>query len=225
MKNFKYILSAFALLLVMVVPFCLTGCTKHYKINITVAEGLGDVRIGLTNEDTKSLVGENEVEEGSTFEFSCTPFQHYEVGYIKVDGSYIYNIEWAENTYNPTDLGDFKPRIPNVDADHSIVVGFTPKTYKMTFFYVDPDTIGTTNVSYIQLAVNSSPYVVEGNCETTQTITGLSNEFKIYNKENELVEWTHGDTIMFKNDYALYIDKTEAELKEILGITQTPSQN
>ena len=66
MKTFKHILTALLVLVALCVPVALTGCAKHYKINVTITEGAvsGNSVKMIVDDDltSKTVVGENEVE-------------------------------------------------------------------------------------------------------------------------------------------------------------------
>lgn len=135
MKKLKYALSALLFAFVLVVPFALAGCSHNYKVKISVS-GQGEVTTVASAHTPfhKSLVGETEVKEGSLFEFTVIPAApHYQVGYVRVNGTTIYSLE------NPGDFslaqdGSFSPCI-TVTKNTKIEVGFVGKTYTASTLY------------------------------------------------------------------------------------------
>ena len=211
MKKFKNFLLSFMLIFVMVIPFALVGCTRYYtvKVNITEGVGHGDIKITATG---KTLVGEHDVAEGSTFEYRVIPYAHYEIKYVKVDGVDIYNVEWDNNTYsvNNADRAIW-PIIPNVTNDHNVEVAFQPVTYTICYYALEQG-------EYVPVTNN------DGSVYYTEIVYGqyvpaeLVN-LVVVNRETPFNVITFTETSVIAKDYKVNVlDKTVEQVKELLGI-------
>ncbi|MBQ8468596.1 MAG: hypothetical protein IJ542_02440 [Clostridia bacterium] len=231
MKKLKYILTSFVLALVLIVPaLALVGCAKHFKISISIAAGVGDVTtVNQLTHVKKSLVGTNDVEEGSKFEYSVVPQTGYEIDYIKVDGNTLEK----GTDYSISDLSVDKTygiaRLllsESVNADHTIVVAFKLREYYLiSYEYYD----ATEEVYKPLLKADGSVYTktVERDEENRYTFdtTGY-NAFGMRYLDHELskegspvytaVEDNAATPIGYDTVYRT--DKTEAELKTFLGL-------
>lgn len=133
-KKLKYTLSALLFAFALFVPFALAGCTHNYKVKVSVS-GQGEVTTFASAHTPfhKSLVGETEVKEGSLFEFTVIPTNHYQVGYIRVNGNNIYSLEDPKE-FSLADDGSFSPCI-TVTKNTKIEVGFVGKVYTASKLY------------------------------------------------------------------------------------------
>lgn len=228
MKKLKYILTALLAVVSFCVPFALTGCARHYKINVSITEGAAtgnDVKIILANDNTsKSAVGENEIEKGSTFVYAVCPGAHYEVFYIKEDDVTRYHADQQNNEVVPDADRIVRPRIANVKADHKIEVAFRLRTYSITYFYKNPEHTNDpqNEPAYLQLKyANGSVYTTEKQAGQNVTIPGFSNfGFKIFDGTQYINFPLTVDTFPLMADYVLYTDKTVEELKELLHFNE-----
>ena len=224
MKKFKYILTALLVMVSIFVPFALTGCARHYKINVSIVEGAGggDVKIILANDNTStSAVGEQEVEKGSTFVYAVCPATDYEVFYIKEDGVVRYHADQQNNAVKPGTDRIVRPRIADVKADHKIEVAFRLRTYEITYFYKNPNT-EEGQPAYLQLKyANGTVYKTTALAGQNITIENLST-FGFMIKDGASYEpfGVPSDTFPLRSNYELYTTKSEAELKELLNFTE-----
>lgn len=226
MKKLKYILTALLVMVCVCVPFALTGCAKHYKINVSIAEGAvagNDVKLWVSQESVKSVVGENEVEKGTKFVYSVCPGEDYEIFYIKEDGVTRYHAEQPNNEFRP-DEGPgqgriIKLRIDNVNADHTITVAFRLRTYSIQYMFKNPNT-APGQPAYLQLTnADGSVYKTEGAAKQNITIQNFGTFGFKYLDGADLLDFpVTVDTFPLMSNYVLYTDKTEAELKALLGI-------
>ncbi len=225
MKKLKYILTTLLVMVCVCVPFALTGCAKHYKINVSIAEGAvagNDVKLNAT---PNSVVGENEVEKGTKFVYSVCPGEDYEIFYIKEDGVTRYHAEQPNNEFRP-DEGPGRGRsitlrIDNVNADHTITVAFRLRTYSIQYMFKNPNT-APGQPEYLQLKnADGSVYKTEETAKQNITIQNFSTfGFKVFDSNRAMfIDFPITvDTFPLMSDYVLYTDKTEAELKALLGI-------
>ena len=224
MKKFKYILSAFLIALCFCMPCALTGCAKHYKAQVTIVEGLGDVRrsLGNTNEQFISLVGETDVEKGKNFKYTVgTSYSDYEIWYIVENEKVIYDVT-EPDLYDKTldSQGQYTGNISNVNGNISIRIAFRLKLYAMEFYYWNSQTN-----SYEALQHNGSTYKLVGNNEQYKTIYGMGAfGWLIKNDKDVLVTFTIPDEFTLRRNYKLYApkDKSVDDLRDLLGISNTP---
>lgn len=229
MKKLKLIISTIVLAMVICVPFVLTGCVKHYKVNITITEGLGNV-VAHDNftPTTKPLLGDNDVEALGNFEYTVVPNTHYAIKTITVNDEQIYNAEWTNNKYIPDENGIIRPCITEVSANYSIKIAFEVKSYSLTFYY-NENAGEDVEPEYKQLMVGAegdlSAYAITEKYGWAITIDGISTfGFMRYitDKHTQVrslqpIELS-SDKFIFISNTALYTNKSLTELKALLNL-------
>lgn len=211
MKKVKYLFSALIILLLVCVPTLMfVGCKKHYTVAISVAEGNGDVFEVDKLKGKKSLLGNNDVEEDTTFNYSVTPSSGYKIKYIKVDGEEI-EFEISSDT-GDSGYGISRPSLGKVRANHTIIVAFEKREYSLTFAY------GGDEFNVLQH--NGQVYSLSALYETrlNQIVANIGLGEFIYDDIESGVSAITGNERL-STDMLLITTKTEQELKEFLGLT------
>ncbi len=210
MKNLKYILSAFVIVIALSLPIFLTGCTKHYTVSVSI-NGVGGsvVKVDSLTHIKKDLVGDNDVEEGSNFEYAVAPNNHYHIKSIIVDGEPI--------NFSLDEYGIARPILTDIKANHTIVVEFEPNTYTISYYYKSgEDEEG--NPLYTQFKVDNKVYYTSIEYKQTITIDGIKDFGLVWDNNGTLEKFPTSDTFTIHKNYQLYTDKTEAALKALLGL-------
>jgi hypothetical protein len=216
----------------------LSGCTKHYTISVSVVgEANGTVvTVDSVAQTRKSLLGDNDVEGGTMFEYSAVPNDsHYQVEYIKVDGTEVYNVAWGDsNKYKPFEedgkTGIIRPMIDNVSANHTVEVAFGVKSYTLSFYYNDSEdeTPHYVLLTVVQDGQSATPYTITQKYNTVWTLEGFdAMEFRgIYvNDDYTFVTGAIADENPITGSYAfvanraLITNKSKDELLTFLGIS------
>ena len=213
MKKLKYILSAILLAICVMVPaFALVGCKRKYVVTISVAEGHGDVTsVDQLTSTKRSLIGKNEVEEGSRFEYSVVPATGYQIKYIKVDGVEIeYTISEADYDKGASIA---RPLLSeHIDANHTIEVAFEARTYYLTFAY-------GSNANNVLKDSNNKP-ITRGGVHLTKLNEILPNiaDGNFYHKDpDEGNVYVTGNEKISK-DMLLVTALSEEDLRLLLGV-------
>lgn len=228
MKNLKHILTSILVMLAVCAPLMLTGCTKYYNIEVFIRDGVGGVYRYVDNTNggsgdlSTSIAGTIiEIGDDENFKYevgSSSP--DYEVTYIKVNGSEIYNVDSENNRLKPDESGYISCNIEKITKDIKIEVAFRLRTVYLEYWYKDDSVAG----GYSQLKVGGAVYTSDH--KSGEAIT-LASGYEAFDFKLEI-----GDS---KNDFQngvsrikyvsatnctgrLYTDKTEAELKSWLGL-------
>ena len=230
MKNFKYILASILLAFVLFFPTVLVGCAKkHYTVSIKVAEGEGAVyKIKSINGENRNenIVKDNDVEEGSVFEYVVTASEHYKIAKIVEDGvEKEFNLDESATETSGCEIARLT-LTKNVQANHSIDVYFALKTYSFSFYYLDDKgTVESTDDEYSQLKVNDQIYLLSGEYNTNFELNDTPELiFKHYVKRNGIDELENyeieDNKLMFINNKTLYTDSSRADLITKLKIEE-----
>lgn len=216
MKKIKYILSALLLALCVMIPaFALVGCKKHYTVAISVVEGNGDVTRVDQLARRHSLIGSNDVEEGSRFEYAVVPATGYQIKYIKVDGRQIDFV--ISDIPEDDGFGIARPLLAeHVASNHTIKVAFEKRTYHLTFAFGGIKT---------NLLVDGDGNAIERTGEYEATFESIITNFNSGNfywaGEPDEDEYGHIliGTNTIKEDMLLVSNLSEGDLKALLGVT------
>lgn len=230
MKHFKYILTAFLLTFVIILPFTFVGCAKkHYTVSIKVAEGQGEVyKIKSINGENRNenIVKDNDVEEGSVFEYVVTAAEHYKIAKILEDGvEKEFNLDADATEKSGCEIARLT-LTRNIQTNHNIEIYFAKETYTFSFYYLDDKgTIETEDDEYAELKVNDESYLLSGEYETYFELNATPEvTFKQYAKVNgmdTLVDYTvENNQLIFINNKALYATCSRAELITKLKIEE-----
>ena len=234
MKKLKYILAALLVLLTVGMPVAiLSGCARHYTVNVSIVEGKGDVRKrkSNTNEDAVSVVGENDAESGTDFYYAVGPATHYEIWYVKENGEFVYSAAAPQSYKNRPDADGNLNLTLEVSKDSTIEVAFRRKTYTITFFYANPDhaTDPQNEPEYLPLT-NLSGDLIQVSAPSQQLIEPIegigSFGFKYWNADGVFVELvSSANTIQLNTNLKLYTSKSRAELKDLLNVSDSANNS
>ena len=157
------------------------------------------------------MIGKNEVEEGSRFEYSVVPATGYQIKYIKVDGVEIeYTISEADYDKGASIA---RPLLSeHIDANHTIEVAFEARTYYLTFAY-------GSNANNVLKDSNNKP-ITRGGVHLTKLNEILPNiaDGNFYHKDpDEGNVYVTGNEKISK-DMLLVTALSEEDLRLLLGV-------
>lgn len=232
MKKLKYILTSILVMFAVCAPLMLTGCTKYYHIEAFVRDGEGGVYQYMDNTNggsgvlSASIVGTIiEVGDDENFKYevgSTSP--NFEVMYIKVNGSEIYNVDLENNRLKPNESGYISCNIEKITQDIKIEVAFRLRDVYLEYWYKDDSAAG----GYSPLKVGGVVYTSDHKSGQPITLASGYADFGFTLKYGgvEIGNFVNGVTYInysnisgiVYNTGRLYTQKTEAELKEWLGL-------
>lgn len=130
MKKFIKVFSSLCLVLVVGVAVLLSGCTKKFNVNISATAG-GEILQQATN--SKSLIGDNEVEQGKDFSLVISANPGYYIAKVTVNGKAVDMTDWELDGYSVPTYHIYA--VKNVQADVKVVVTFEaiPQAGNLTF--------------------------------------------------------------------------------------------
>lgn len=228
MKNIKYILTSFLVLLAVCSPFVLTGCTRYYHIEAFVRQGSGFICVSTDNSNggsgssVQSIVGKiTDVGNDKNFKYEVGPSANYEIEYIKENGEVIYDVNLANNQVVPNDKGNVTCNIQKeeITKDIKIEVAFRLRTVYLEYWYKNE-----TGDGYSPLKVNGNVYKTEAKSGEGITLAIGWDAFEfVLEVSGAKVEFLNGVSKIHYSNNAntgkLYTDKSQAELKTYLGLS------
>ena len=235
MKKVKYILTSIIFILMLFVPaFALVGCAKHFKVNIAIVPfsetELGGEVVSVTQltHQKKSLVGENDVEQGSKFEYSVVPSGGFVIDYIKVDGRTLeYGTDYTTSALNLDETYGIARLMlsDNIQESHNVEVKFKKREFWLVSYeYYEYDAEEETYVYKKLLNNDGTVYakqVDNVDDEFSLDITGYYDfGMKVFDhSENDYVLVPNSDHMVIGYDTIIRaVGKSKAELKTFLGL-------
>ena len=218
----KIIKSTLSLMLafVLIIPvFLLTGCSKKYTINVKISAGEGSVLLqqeSMIAGTSKSVVGNNAVEEGAKFEFLIKPATGYEIKSIKEDGVLVETGYDKKGTYRS---------FVDVKANHKVEVEFQKEKFAVTFKCKDGsnnwvDYKVVENIEYnSEINLNDAIYGGTGNKNWYKNVNGAITYF--YNDNSDpnaaIPSYYTADSniLVVKTNWTIYTTKTADEIPAV----------
>lgn len=207
MKKFLKSISVICLMLVMALPITLlAGCTKNYTINVSIASGSEYGQVLANQEEGRSILGKNTVEEGTKFEYLVKAKENCEIESIVVDGKAI----------EITNKVAMYPVFEEVTGSHTVVVKFKRATVVVNLFAKNDEdqTVlwKTIQVEYQStLDFNAAEFGVPNNKDWKKGDgTYLYNNSKDANAE--IPSGYKSNKVTIRGEMSFYTDKKVSEL-------------